>query len=88
MTKTPVPPNAEGRRMNWFDQQFSQIGRPMLILLTILFAVLMWIFSGIGVLATRDPVAHRKAKVIFIVITVYIAICAVGIYILVHHPAR
>jgi SNF family Na+-dependent transporter len=79
-------PSEQTGRMNWFDQQFSQIGWPMLIALMVLFSVLMWVFSGIGLIKTHNPVAHRKAKIIFIVCTVYIACCGVVIYILARHP--
>jgi hypothetical protein len=85
MTTTPAP-NEQAGRMNWFDQQFSQIGWPMLIALMVLFSVLMWIFSGVGLMMTRNAVAHRRAKIIFIVCTVYVACCGVAIFITVRHP--
>jgi len=86
MTPPPLPSGGQARPMNWFDQQFSQIGWPMLIALMVLFTILMWIFSGVGVLATRDPIAHGRAKIVFVVSTGYIACCGVVVYMLVHHP--
>ena len=86
MTTTPAAPNEQSAQLGWFDQQFKQIGWPMLIALMVLFTVPMWIFSGVGVLSTKNPVAHRKAKVIFIVSTIYAACCGVAIFVLVRHP--
>jgi hypothetical protein len=86
MTITPAPPDEQSGRMGWFDQQFSQIGWPMLIALMVLFTVLMWIFSGVGTMLTRNPIAHRRARLIFIISTVYIAGCGVVIFLLVRHP--
>jgi hypothetical protein len=79
-------PNDQANGMNWFDQQFSQIGWPMLIALVFLFSVLMWIFSGLGLMMTRNAVAHRKAKIVFIICTVYIVCCGVVIFVFAHHP--
>lgn len=86
MTAKSLPSKAQTKPMNWFDQQFSQIGWPMLIMLTILFTILMMIFSGIGVLATRNPIAHHRAKIIFIISTTYVACCGVLVFVLVRHP--
>ena len=37
-------------------------------------------------LSTKTSVAHHKAKVIFIVSTVYAACCGVIIFVLIRHP--
>jgi hypothetical protein len=86
MSTTPAP-NDQANRMNWFDQQFSQIGWPMLIALMILFSVPMWIFSGIGFMTTRNAIAHRRAKIIFIICTLYVACCAAVVFVLARNPA-
>lgn len=57
---------------NWF----------MLIALTLLFFVLMWIFSGIGLLVGKHPVARKKAKILFIICTIYAVFAGVMIYVL------
>ena len=75
MSTPPSLPSEKTERMGWFDQQFTQTSWPMLIALMILFTVLMWIFSGIGWMVTRDPVAHRKAKIAFVMSTLLIAGC-------------
>lgn len=85
MTTAPAS-NEQANRMNWFDEQFSQTNWPMLIALMVLFVVLMWIFSGIGWMATRNAVAHRRAKIIFIICTVYMACCGVAIFVFARHP--
>lgn len=72
-------------QMGWFDEQFTTIGWPMLIALSVLFMVLMWIFSGWGLLVMRNPVARRKAKMIFIVLSIYLLIAIlVGLFVLAH----
>ena len=65
-------PSEQSKNMGWFDQQFTEIGWPMLVALSVLLTALMWIFSGLGFLLTRNPVAHRKARIIFIICTVII----------------
>jgi hypothetical protein len=86
MTSPTSQPNQQTGRMNWFDQQFSQIGWPMLIALTVLFTILMCIFSGIGWAVTKNPTAHRRAKIIFIISAVYVTGCFVAVFILVRNP--
>ena len=83
-TKVPVPPRQEP--MNWLEQQFHDTGWPMLIMLTVLFFVLMWVFSGIGVLVSRNPVARRKTRILFTVCSIYLALTAAAIWVIVHSP--
>lgn len=61
-------------QMGWFDEQFTTIGWPMLIALSALFMPLMWIFSGWALLVARNPVARRKARNIFIVLSLNIVV--------------
>jgi hypothetical protein len=76
----PTSPTDKAERLGWFDQQFTTIGWPMLIALTILFTVPMWIFSGLGLLLAKNSTAHRKAKIIFVASSVYMLGCIVLIF--------
>src|SRR4051794_7885381 len=73
-------------QMNWFDQQFTQIGWPMLLALVLLFSVLMWIFSGLALLMTRTPVARRKATIVFVLCCGYLIFAGIMIYVLKNNP--
>ena len=79
--------DGQGRPLELINETAGEkVGWPMLIALMVLFSVLMWIFSGVGFMMTRNPIAHRRAKVIFIICTVYIACCSIVIFVLARHP--
>ena len=86
MTSQATPPPLE-KRVGWVDQQLIQTNWFMLIALTALFFGLMWIFSGIGLLVGRHPVARKKAKILFTICTIYALFAGVMIYVLVQSNA-
>jgi heme O synthase-like polyprenyltransferase len=72
-------------RGNWFDRRFTDNRLWMLICMVFLLGGAMWIFSGLGLLITKTPIARRRAKIVFTVSCVYLALLGTLIIVLVKY---
>lgn len=71
MTRPPPLPVQSREPLSWLDQQLIDTRWPMLIAVMVLFFVLVFIFSIIGLIAARHPDARRKAKTLFAICACY-----------------
>ncbi len=66
--------------LSWIDRQLIETSWFMLAAITVLFFAPVLIFSIVGLVAARDPVARKKAKILFGICMGYAALVGLLIF--------